>query len=142
MQLTTADGVRLHFEVQGPSDGPAVVFANSLGTHLGLWEGIVELMPRGYRLVRMDKRGHGLSSCPPGPYSIAGLADDCSTILDHLGIRRSVFVGLSIGGLIGQAGPDPARLGAGPGAGKYRGSNRRPGDMAGANRPGPGGEAR
>ena len=102
MQLTTADGVSLHFEVQGPSDGPAVLFANSPGTHLGLWDGIVELMPRGYRLVRMDKRGHGLSTCPPGPYSIAGLADDCSTILDHLGIRRSVFVGLSIGGLVGQ----------------------------------------
>ena len=102
MHLTTADGVSLHHVEHGPPDGMPVVFSNSLGTHLGLWNGIVELIPPEYRLVRYDKRGPGPSSCPPGPYSIAQLANDCSAILDHLEIRRSVFVGLSIGGLTGQ----------------------------------------
>lgn len=98
-----ANGTGLHIADQGPKDGPAVVFANSLGTDLRLWDRLLPLLPTGLRLVRYDKRGHGLSANPPGPYAIDQLADDAAALIAGLGLRDVVFVGLSIGGLIGQA---------------------------------------
>lgn len=103
MNIIDANGVGLHHADQGPEDGPAVMFANSLGTDLRLWDALLPLLPQGLRLIRYDKRGHGLSAAPPGPYSIAGLAEDAAGLIEGLGLRDVVFVGLSIGGLIGQA---------------------------------------
>jgi 3-oxoadipate enol-lactonase len=51
-------------------------------------------------LVRYDLRGHGLSDCPPGPYQLADFVADLRGLLDHLGVRRAVLAGISIGGLI------------------------------------------
>lgn len=103
MLRATVNGVDLHYADQGPQDGPAVVFANSLGTDLRLWDAVLPHLSGGLRLVRYDKRGHGLSQVTPGPYSIDMLADDVAALIVHLGLRDVVFVGLSIGGLIGQA---------------------------------------
>lgn len=103
MDVIQANGIGLHIADQGPKDGPAVVFANSLGTDLRLWDRLLPLLPAGLRLVRYDKRGHGLSANPPGPYAIDDLADDAAGLIAALGLRDVVFVGLSIGGLIGQA---------------------------------------
>ena len=103
MQIIEANGIGLHVADQGPKDGPAVVFANSLGTDLRLWDWLLPLLPAGLRLVRYDKRGHGLSANPPGPYTIDQLADDAAGLIGALGLKDVVFVGLSIGGLIGQA---------------------------------------
>lgn len=94
--------VRLHVRDEGNPDGKVVFFANSLGTDLRLWDKIVDRMPPELRLIRFDKRGHGLSDAPQGPYRMEDLAGDAATILDTLGITSCVFVGLSIGGLIGQ----------------------------------------
>jgi 3-oxoadipate enol-lactonase len=58
------DGVRLHYLDEGPRDGPSVVFSNSLGTDLRLWDPILPHLPQGLRILRYDKRGHGLSDCP------------------------------------------------------------------------------
>ena len=88
--------------VNGPEDGPCVMFANSLGTDLRVWDQLVPLLPQSWRVVRYDKRGHGLSDCPNGPYKIETLAQDAAAIADGLGLRDITFVGLSIGGLIGQ----------------------------------------
>ncbi len=95
--------VDLHFADQGPRNGPAVMFANSLGTDLRVWDDLIPHLPVGLRILRYDKRGHGLSQLTPGPYSIDQLADDAAALIRHLGLSRVVFVGLSIGGLIGQA---------------------------------------
>lgn len=97
--LNSAD---LHYRDDGPRDAPAVVFANSLGTDLRVWDAVLPHLP-GLRIVRYDKRGHGLSQETPGPYSVEMLADDAAALIAHLGLVRPVFVGLSIGGLIGQA---------------------------------------
>jgi 3-oxoadipate enol-lactonase len=102
MKLFNAGDVRLHYRVDGPDDGPPVVFANSLGTDLRLWDLVLPLLPKGLRIIRYDKRGHGLSTCPSGPYSMGGLVSDVEKLMDHLGVRDSVFVGLSIGGMIAQ----------------------------------------
>lgn len=94
--------VRLHYRVDGPETGAPVVFANSLGTDLRLWDPILPYLPEGLRIIRYDKRGHGLSTCPPGPYAMGTLVTDAERLLDHLQVRDSVFVGLSIGGMIAQ----------------------------------------
>ena len=87
----------------GDPDGPPVVFANSLGTDLRVWEPVLPYLPAGFRYIRYDKRGHGLSDSVPGPWRIEDLADDLAGLLDRLGVRSAAVVGLSVGGLIAQA---------------------------------------
>ncbi|TCP62322.1 3-oxoadipate enol-lactonase [Rhodovulum bhavnagarense] len=102
MRIAGLGDVALHYRDEGDPDGPAVVFANSLGTDLRLWDDLVPLLVGGLRIIRYDKRGHGLSSCPAGPYSMGTLVRDAERLLDYLGVRDCVFVGLSIGGMIAQ----------------------------------------
>lgn len=102
MKLFDAGDVRIHYRVDGPEDGAPVVFANSLGTDMRLWDPILPLLPEGLRIIRWDKRGHGLSTVPAGPYKMGALISDCERLLDHLEVKQCVFVGLSIGGMIAQ----------------------------------------
>lgn len=103
MRTIQVNGADLHVALSGPEQGPAVLFSNSLGTDLRVWDELIPHLPQGLRLVRYDKRGHGLSEETPGPYSIELLADDAAALIEALGLRNVVFVGLSIGGLIGQS---------------------------------------
>ncbi|HKN53052.1 MAG TPA: 3-oxoadipate enol-lactonase [Amycolatopsis sp.] len=94
--------VRVHRVVEGPDDGPAVVFAGSLGSDLRMWEPqVAPLVARGYRVVRYDARGHGGSPVPPGPYTLEDLGADFLALLDDLGVARAHLVGLSLGGMTG-----------------------------------------
>lgn len=102
MAIADLDGIRLNYIDEGDPNGAPLVFANSLGTDLRLWDKIVPLLPPGLRIIRYDMRGHGLSDCPPAPYSMGQLVRDIEQLLDHLNIRDCVFVGLSIGGLVAQ----------------------------------------
>src|SRR5210317_912433 len=94
--------VTLHYRIEGDADGMPVVFANSLGTDFRLWDKIIPRLPPGLRILRFDKRGHGLSSCPEGDYSMDELVEDTARLLQALDISNCLFVGLSIGGLIAQ----------------------------------------
>ncbi len=102
MQIADLGEVRLHYRIDGDPDGAPVVFANSLGTDLRLWDPVLPLLPKGLKFIRYDKRGHGLSSMPKAPYSMGSLVRDVELLMDHLGVKDSVFVGLSIGGMIAQ----------------------------------------
>ncbi|MEO1155481.1 MAG: alpha/beta fold hydrolase, partial [Pseudomonadota bacterium] len=102
MTIARLDGIDLHYRIDGDPDGAPVVFSNSLGTDLRLWDPILPLLPQGLRVIRYDKRGHGLSACPEAPYSMGALISDAEKLLDHLAVRDCVFVGLSIGGMIAQ----------------------------------------
>ncbi|GAB5446688.1 3-oxoadipate enol-lactonase [Gymnodinialimonas sp.] len=102
MDILTFDDMTLHVQVEGPADGPAVVFGNSLGTDLRLWDPVVPLLPKGLRIIRYDKRGHGLSTCPAPPYTMGALVHDAERMMDALAVSDAVFIGLSIGGLIAQ----------------------------------------
>lgn len=94
--------VRVHRVVDGPVDGPVVVFAGSLGSDLRMWEPqVAPLVARGYRVVRYDTRGHGGSPVPPGPYRLEDLGADFLALLDDLGVERAHLVGLSLGGMTG-----------------------------------------
>ncbi len=102
MKIAELGDVRLHYRIDGDPDGAPLVLANSLGTDMRLWDPILPLLPKGLRIIRYDKRGHGLSSQPPAPYSMGALVRDAEALLDHLEVRDCVFVGLSIGGMIAQ----------------------------------------
>lgn len=103
MRITRLKSVDLHWTEDGDPNGMPVVFANSLGTDFRLWDKVLPRLPqRGLRLIRFDKRGHGLSSCPKPPYSMDALTDDTEEFLDGIGVTSCIFVGLSIGGIIGQ----------------------------------------
>lgn len=102
MQIADIGNVQIHYRIDGDPDGAPIVFANSLGTDLRLWDDLLPHLPTGLRIIRFDKRGHGLSSQPPAPYSMGALVRDTEGLLDFLEVRDCVFVGLSIGGLIGQ----------------------------------------
>ena len=83
MQIADLGDVQLHYRVDGDAGGAPIVFANSLGTDLRVWDAVVERLPAGLRIIRYDKRGHGLSSCPPAPYSmgaLCGMRSGCWTI--------------------------------------------------------------
>lgn len=94
------DGTEIYCKVDGT--GAPVVFANSLGTDMRLWDPILPLLPAGLQIIRYDKRGHGQSSVPPAPYSMGALVSDAEAVMDHLNVKDAVFVGLSIGGMIAQ----------------------------------------
>ncbi|MFC3117788.1 3-oxoadipate enol-lactonase [Jhaorihella thermophila] len=102
MKMADLGDVQLHYRVDGDPHGVPIVFANSLGTDLRLWDAVVPLLPPGLRIIRYDKRGHGLSSLPRPPYTMGGLVRDVERLLDMLEVRDAVFVGLSIGGMIAQ----------------------------------------
>ena len=102
MAFASINGIVLHHQVIGPSDGPALVFINSLGSDFRIWQEVVPAFAEDFRVVLYDKRGHGLSDAPPAPYTIDEHADDLLGLLDLLGIERFSLIGLSVGGLISQ----------------------------------------
>ena len=102
MRIANLKQCSLHWRQDGNPEGKRVVFANSLGTDLRLWDKVIPLLPQDLCFIRFDKRGHGLSSMPPAPYSMDELVSDVEQFLDQLGARDVLFVGLSIGGMIAQ----------------------------------------
>ena len=103
----------VYFRLAGPPDAAVIVFCNSLGTDTRIWDGVLDEL-KDHRVLTYDKRGHGLSSVPPGPYSIADLAHDLLELVDLLGVGRFTLVGISVGGLLAQqfALDHPERLSA------------------------------
>lgn len=101
MPLTPGPGPALHYRVDGPEDAPALVLSNSLGSDLSMWEEQIPALAQRYRMVRYDTRGHGGSEVTPGPYTLEQLGQDVLRLLDHLGLERAHFCGLSMGGLTG-----------------------------------------
>jgi 3-oxoadipate enol-lactonase len=97
-----ANGIDTHCEVSGKTGAPAVVLSHSLGSGLNMWDPqMARLEPR-YRVLRYDTRGHGRSTATEGPYTLEQLARDAVGLMDVLGIEQAHWVGLSMGGMIGQ----------------------------------------
>jgi 3-oxoadipate enol-lactonase len=102
MAFRRANGIVIHHKVLGPADGPALVFANSLGSDFRIWDEVAPAFADRYRVILYDKRGHGLSDAPPSPYSVDDHADDLLALLDGLKVENAAIVGLSVGGIIAQ----------------------------------------
>ena len=95
---------RIHYDLIGPEGGPAVVVAHALAADSGMWaEQIPALLALGFRVLRIDMRGHGGSDAVPSDYTLKELASDIVAVLDQLAIEAADYVGLSIGGMIGEA---------------------------------------
>lgn len=88
-----------HVQMDGPADGEAVIFANSLGTDLRIWDEVVRSLT-GVRVIRYDMRGHGLTAPSAPPYAIPDLAADLEHVIDALDIRRATICGVSVGGQV------------------------------------------
>lgn len=95
-----ANGIDVHYEVRG--DGPWLVLSHSLACDFSMWDEQVDAFARAFRVLRYDTRGHGRSDASPAPYTLELLADDLKGLLDGLQVRRAHFIGLSMGGMIGQ----------------------------------------
>jgi len=102
MNILDLDGTHIHWREDGDPAGPPLVLSHALGTDLRIWDRLVPLLPQGLRIVRYDTRGHGLSACPSGGYSVGGLIRDAERLLDALGLRDCAFLGISMGGLVAQ----------------------------------------
>lgn len=100
--FTTGDGVKIAYRTDGPSRLPALILANSIATTLHMWDGQIPELSKHFHVVRYDYRGHGGSDVPPGAYSDGRLGRDVLELMDHLGIERAHFMGLSLGGWVGQ----------------------------------------
>lgn len=102
--LLKAGNRRIYYDLVGPEDGPVVCFTHSLSSDGGMWaEQLPPLLADGWRVLRLDMRGHGGSDPVDGAYTMAALADDVALSLDTLAIDKVHLIGLSIGGMIGQA---------------------------------------
>jgi 3-oxoadipate enol-lactonase len=101
-EIKTDDGCIIHVEVEGPPNGPVLMLSNSLGTNLHMWDDQVAPWNRHFRLVRYDRRGHGQSSVPKGPYTMERLGRDVLAVIDALGVAKINWCGLSMGGMVGQ----------------------------------------
>ena len=94
--------VTLNIIDTGPKSGTPLLFSNSLGTDYRVWDSFLEFLPKSFRVIRYDNRGHGLSSKSEKNFNIADLVEDVIRIINSLGLPKIVFIGLSIGGLVGQ----------------------------------------
>ena len=100
MRFLRANGLVVCCRDEGRRDGPALVFINSLGTDLRIWDDVARILSPEFRIARYDKRGHGLSELGPDRCDMADYARDLAALLERLGVARATIVGLSIGGLI------------------------------------------
>jgi len=96
-----ARGITINYEIEGT--GPWLTMSHSLACNLHMWDGQAALLAKEFKVLRFDTRGHGKSSAPAGNYTLDELAEDVKALFDALGIERTHWVGLSMGGMIGEA---------------------------------------
>jgi 3-oxoadipate enol-lactonase len=100
--ITADDGCPIHVEIAGDDYAPVLMLSNSLGTNLHMWDDQVPEFSKHFRVVRYDRRGHGQSGVPKGPYSMERFGRDVISVLDELEIEKTNWCGLSMGGMVGQ----------------------------------------
>lgn len=97
----TRAGVSIHYTIEGAAGAPVLVMSNSLGTTLQMWDPQMPALLRHFRVLRYDTRGHGRSSVPAEPFGMAELGADVLAVMEHAGVGRAHFCGLSMGGMTG-----------------------------------------
>jgi 3-oxoadipate enol-lactonase len=94
-----ANGINIHYRIDGNPSGPWLMFSNSLATNVSMWDGQIAELGKTFRILRYDQRGHGQTEAPSGRYTFDVLAQDAIALLDALVIERTHFCGLSMGGV-------------------------------------------
>lgn len=98
----TANGTTMNYTLDGPAHAPVVTLSHSLAAHASMWDPQMPALTARYRVLRYDTRGHGGTDAPANAYTLQQLADDARALLSALGISRTHWIGLSMGGMIGQ----------------------------------------
>jgi 3-oxoadipate enol-lactonase len=101
MPTVQSNGCPIHYELEGPENKPVLMLCNSLGTTLHMWDQQVAALTQHFRLLRYDRRGHGKSGVPAGPYSMEMLGRDALAVLDAAKVQKTNWCGLSMGGMVG-----------------------------------------
>lgn len=101
MATVAVNGIQVRYCVEGC--GPWVTLCHGLTTDLSMWDELAAVLKQRYRVLRYDLRGHGGTTATPPPYSFELLVDDALGLFDALGIERTHFIGLSMGGMIAQS---------------------------------------
>jgi 3-oxoadipate enol-lactonase len=99
----TINGYEMAYSLYGDQHRPVVVLSHALATSMDIWAYQLPLLAHRFRVLLYDLRGHGKSAAPGNSYTLHELASDLAALLDYLEISRVTFVGLSIGGMVGQA---------------------------------------
>jgi 3-oxoadipate enol-lactonase len=103
MPLAHVNSTAIYYRLDGTEKGKVVMLSHSLAADITMWESqIPALVEAGYRVLRYDSRGQGISAVPPGPYSMEVLAEDAVGLMDVLDLEKVHFCGLSMGGMVGQ----------------------------------------
>lgn len=100
MEFVRIRDIVLHYRREGREGGLPLVFINSLGTDMRIWDAVVPAFAADYNILRYDKRGHGLSDSPLAPYTLSDHTNDLDDLLNHLEIETAALVGVSVGGNI------------------------------------------
>jgi 3-oxoadipate enol-lactonase len=98
----TANGISVNYTLDGSASAPVVTLSHSLATDLSMWDPQMKALTAKYRVLRYDTRGHGGTDAPAGAYTLDQLADDAQALLKALGVAKTHWIGLSMGGMIGQ----------------------------------------
>ncbi len=98
----TANGISIAYKLEGDADKPVLMMSNSLMSDLSMWDDQMAPLLERFRVLRYDTRGHGSTEAPTPPYAIEDLGEDAKGLLDALGIDKVHFIGLSMGGFVGQ----------------------------------------
>jgi 3-oxoadipate enol-lactonase len=108
MFVKTDDGIRLNIAIDGSQNGEPLLFLNSLGCDLSMWDAQARELAGRFRVIRFDARGHGASDAPDGDYTLDRLGRDALAVLDAVvgvgkaGAERAHICGLSLGGVTAQ----------------------------------------
>ncbi|WNH12598.1 3-oxoadipate enol-lactonase [Flavobacteriaceae bacterium HL-DH10] len=94
--------MKTNYKIQGTPNSPVLMFSNSLGTDMSMWDELIPYLLPYFRVLQYDTRGHGSSEATQHPYTISLLGQDVIDLLDKLNLDKVYFCGLSMGGLIGQ----------------------------------------
>jgi 3-oxoadipate enol-lactonase len=98
----TVNDIQVNYELSGKMDGDTVILSHSLGSSFSMWNPQMETLSEHFKVLRYDTRGHGGTDTPPGAYMLDQLGADAVGLLDALKIDKAHWVGLSMGGMIGQ----------------------------------------
>lgn len=96
------NGTEINYEIHGKEGAPWLVLSHSLACTIRMWDPQIAAFKGSYRILAYDMRGHGASAAPKGPYTFEMLAEDVLALMKSVGVQRASFIGLSIGGMIGQ----------------------------------------
>jgi 3-oxoadipate enol-lactonase len=102
MPYVDVGDARIHYQLTGPESGEPVVLIMGLGMDMSGWDAMMPYLEDGYRVLRIDNRGAGLSDAPDKPYSIHGMALDVLAVMDEVGMETAHFYGASLGSMIAQ----------------------------------------